>query len=113
MLVSLGGILGSLTRWVLSLVIPHSGNGTLVANLLAVALAIFFLVLMERRGITQLRYFLLPGFCGGLSTFSAVTYEAVAPDEAGFSYLLINVVASLIVAYLSLKIARKVVKARI
>ena len=68
---------------------------------------------MERRGITQLRYFLLPGFCGGLSTFSAVTYEAVAPDEAGFSYLLINVVASLIVAYLSLKVARKVVKARI
>ena len=97
----------------LSLIIPHGGNGTLVANLLAVALAIFFLVLMERRGITELRYFLLPGFCGGLSTFSAVTYEAVAPDEAGFSYLLINVVASLIVAYLSLKIARKVVKARI
>ena len=68
---------------------------------------------MERRGITELRYFLLPGFCGGLSTFSAVTYEAVAPDEAGFSYLLINVVASLIVAYLSLKVARKGVKARI
>ncbi|WP_095675401.1 fluoride efflux transporter FluC [Candidatus Planktophila versatilis] len=112
-LVSLGGVLGSLTRWILSLIIPHSGNGTLAANLLAVALAIFFLVLMERRGITELRYFLLPGFCGGLSTFSAVTYEAVAPDEAGFSYLLINVVASLIVAYLSLKVARKVVKARI
>ena len=67
---------------------------------------------MERRGITELRYFLLPGFCGGLSTFSAVTYEAVAPDEAGFSYLLIHVVASLIVAHLSLKVARKVVKAR-
>jgi CrcB protein len=57
---------------------------------------------MERRGITELRYFLLPGFCGGLSTFSAVTYEAVAPDEAGLTYLLI----------LSLKVARKVVKAR-
>lgn len=77
------------------------------------ALAVFFLVLLERRGITELRFFLLPGFCGGLSTFSAVTYEAVAPDEAGLSYLLINVVASLIVAYLSLKLARKFVKARI
>ena len=96
----------------LSLVIPQSGNGTLAANLLAVCLAIFFLVLMERRGITELRYFLLPGFCGGLSTFSAVTYEAVAPDEAGLTYLLINVIASLIVAHLSLKVARKVVKAR-
>jgi len=97
---------------VLSLVIPQSGSGTLVANLLAVALAIFFLVLVERRRITELRYFLLPGFCGGLSTFSAVTYEAVAPNEAGFTYLLINVIASLIVAHLSLKVARKVVKAR-
>ena len=70
------------------------------------------MVLMERRGITALRYFLLPGFCGGLSTFSAVTYDAVAPDEAGLSYLLINVIASLIVAHLSLKVARRVVKAR-
>jgi CrcB protein len=41
-----------------------------------------------------------------------VTFEAVAPDEAGLTYLLINVIASLIVAHLSLKVARKVVKAR-
>jgi CrcB protein len=67
---------------------------------------------MERRGITELRYFLLPGFCGGLSTFSAVTYEAVAPDEAGFTFLLLNVVASLVVAHFSLKAARRYVKVR-
>jgi len=70
------------------------------------------MVLMERRGITELRYFLLPGFCGGLSTFSAVTYEAVVPDEAGFTYLFINIAASLIVAYFSLKYARKLIKVR-
>jgi len=68
---------------------------------------------MERRGITELRYFLLPGFCAGLSTFSAVTYDAVAPGEGGIFYLLINVVACLVVAHFSLKISRKVVKARI
>jgi len=71
-----------------------------------------FMVFMERRGITELRYFLLPGFCGGLSTFSAVTYEAVAPDEAGFTFLLLNVVASLVVAHFSLKAARRYVKVR-
>lgn len=70
------------------------------------------MVLMERRGITELRYFLLPGFCGGLSTFSAVTYEAVAPGEAGFTYLFINIGASLVVAFLALKYARKFIKAR-
>ena len=67
---------------------------------------------MERRGMTELRYFLLPGFCGGLSTFSAVTFEAVAPGEAGFTYLIINVVTSLIVAYFALKLARKLIKVR-
>lgn len=70
------------------------------------------MVLMERRGITELRYFLLPGFCGGLSTFSAVTFEAVAPGEAGFLYLFINIVASLAVAYFSLKYARRFIKVR-
>lgn len=99
-------------RWALSILIPSSGPGTLAANLLAIFLAMNFMVLMERRGITELRYFLLPGFCGGLSTFSAVTYEAVAPDEAGFAYLFLNIAASLFVAYLSLKYARKLIKVR-
>ena len=92
--------------------IPSSGPGTLVANLLAILLAMILMVLMERRGITELRYFLLPGFCGGLSTFSAVTFEAVAPGEAGFTYLFINIVASLVVAFLALKYARKFIKVR-
>ena len=99
-------------RWALSVVIPSSGPGTLAANLLAIFLAMFLMVLLERRRITELRYFLLPGFCGGLSTFSAVTFEAVAPDEAGFSYLFINIVASLFVAFFSLKYARKLIKVR-
>ncbi|CAB4531912.1 unannotated protein [freshwater metagenome] len=112
MLVSFGGVLGSLTRWSLSLVIPQSGNGTLAANLLGVALAMFFMVLMERKGITELRYFLLPGFCGGLSTFSAVTFEAIAPGEAGLKYLFINILASLVTAHFALRISRSLVKVR-
>lgn len=70
------------------------------------------MVLMERRGITELRFFLLPGFCGGLSTFSAVTYEAVVPDAVGFTYLFINIGASFVVAFFALKYARKFIKVR-
>lgn len=104
--------MGTLLRWFLSLVIPSSGPGTLAANLLAISLAMILMVILERRRITEMRYFLLPGFCGGLSTFSAVTYEAVAPEEAGFAYLFINIAASLFVAYVSLKYARKLIKVR-
>lgn len=70
------------------------------------------MVFMERRGITELRYLLLPGFCGGLSTFSAVTYEAVAPGEAGLAFLFFNLFSSLVVVFLALKFARKYIKVR-
>jgi CrcB protein len=84
--------------------------GTLSANLIGVALVMFFMVLMERRGITELRYFLLPGFCGGLTTFSAVTLQVVEPGEGGFIYLLVTVVASLVIAAISLNLSRKYIK---
>jgi CrcB protein len=67
---------------------------------------------MERRGVTELRYFLLPGFCGGLGTFSAVTFEAVAPGEGGFIYLALNIVLSFTAVAISLPLSRKLIKQR-
>ncbi len=67
---------------------------------------------MERRGVTELRYFLLPGFCGGLGTFSAVTYEAVVPEEGGVIFLALNIVLSLAAVAISLPLSRKWVKQR-
>ena len=112
MIVALGGALGSLTRFWLQTVIALDTTATLIANLFGVALAVFFLVLMERRGITELRWFLLPGFCGGMTTFSAVTVQVVDPQDGGFSYLVLTVIASLIVAHATMVISRKVVKVK-
>ena len=67
---------------------------------------------MERRGITSLRYFLLPGFCGGLGTFSAITYEAVAPGEAGYTYLALNILLSFIAVAITLPLSRRWIKQR-
>ena len=67
---------------------------------------------MERRGVTELRYFLLPGFCGGLGTFSAVTFEAVVPGEGGFVYLALNIVLSFTAVAISLPLSRKLIKQR-
>lgn len=67
---------------------------------------------MQHRGITSLRYFLLPGFCGGLGTFSAITYEVIAPDEGGFIYLFLNIVLSLAAVVISLRLSQRLVNQR-
>lgn len=67
---------------------------------------------MQHRGLTALRYFLLPGFCGGLGTFSAITFEAVSPGEGGYTYLLLNVILSFAAVAISLPLSRKLIRER-
>lgn len=64
---------------------------------------------MERRGITQWRYILLPGFCGGLGTFSAITFETVVPQEGGLAYFFLNLALSFLAVAISLPLSRKFV----
>ncbi|MBU3734273.1 MAG: CrcB family protein [Candidatus Planktophila sp.] len=111
-LVSLGGVAGTLTRYGLGEILPNDRQGTLAANLFGVALAAALLVLMERRGISQLRLLLLPGFCAGLTTFSAVTAQSLEPRDGGIEFLLINVFFSLLIVIIVLPAARKLIPVR-
>ena len=108
----MGGVAGTLARYGIGLLIPQDRPGTLAANLIGVALASVLLVLMERRGITQLRLLLLPGFCAGLTTFSAVTVHAIEPAKGGLLYLATNVILSLVIVAIVLPIARKTIPVR-
>ena len=112
MLVSVGGIAGTLSRFGLGEVFPNDRAGTLAANLIGVALAAILLVVMDRRGITELRLLLLPGFCAGLTTFSAVTAQSLEPRDGGAIFLLQNVFLSLVIVVVLLPLARKVVPVR-
>ena len=112
LLVSIGGVAGTLSRYGIGLLIPQDRPGTLAANLIGVALASALLVLMERRGITQLRLLLLPGFCAGLTTFSAVTVHSIEPAKGGPLYLATNVFLSLVIVAIVLPIARKTIPVR-
>ena len=67
---------------------------------------------MERRGITELRWFLIPGYCGGLTTFSGVTFEVMRESGAGFTYLLLNVLASLAAVAIALPLSRRWIKVK-
>ena len=99
-------------RYSLSLVIPDDRTGTLAANLIGVALASALLVLMERRGVSELRHLLLPGFCAGLTTFSAVTAQSLEPREGGLLFLAHNLFFSLMIVVIIVPLARRLIPVR-
>ncbi len=101
-----------MSRFGIGELFPDDRTGTLTANLVGVAIASILLVLMERRGITELRLLLLPGFCAGLTTFSAVTAQSLEPSEGGALFLLQNVIFSLVIVIIALPLARKVIPVR-
>lgn len=86
--------------------------GTLAANLTGVAIASALMVLMERRGSTELRHLLLPGFCAGLTTFSAVTAQSLGPKDGGMLFLLHNLIFSFMIIVIVLPLARRVIPVR-
>ena len=112
LLVAFGGVAGTLVRYGIGILVPEDRPGTLTANLIGVALASALLVLMERRGITQLRLVLLPGFCAGMTTFSAVTVYSIEPTDGGFLYLATTVVLSLLIVVIVIPITRRIIPVR-
>lgn len=112
LLVAIGGVAGTLVRFSLSFVFPDDRSGTLAANLIGVALASALLVFVEHRGVKELRHLLLPGFCGGLTTFSAVTVQVFEPADGGALFLAENVCFSLLIVIIALPLSRKLIPVR-
>ena len=75
-----GGGLGALVRYVLYLIIPHQTYlplATLIANFFGCFIAtIVFVYFTLKSGLNPTcKTFLITGFCGGLSTLSALSLE--------------------------------------
>ncbi len=118
--VFIGGGLGSLVRFLLGKWVNsfHNSNfpfGTFIINIVACFVLGFFIGLADQKQILSpaIRLFLVVGFCGGFSTFSAFSSETLTLIQQGQNttmllYVLLSVVVCLIATFGGLLIADKI-----
>jgi fluoride exporter len=105
--VFIGGGLGSVVRYLLGLVFAKSNLSlpiaTLSANIISCSIFAFSLwafhqKLQENQG---LKLFILTGICGGLSTFSAFSYETMELlKQQNYLWASANIILSLVLCIL-------------
>jgi CrcB protein len=105
--VAAGGILGSVARWVASLLIPVASAfpfATLFVNITGSFIIGFYSTLSGPDGrlfaTTRQRQFVMTGFCGGYTTFSSFSLETVRLLRGGMNHTALLYIALSVVTWL-------------
>jgi len=116
LVISAGGALGCLLRWVLGVklnsLLSALPLGTLAANLVGCYLIGFAIAYLGARPAVapEWRLFVVTGFLGGLTTFSTFTAEVAAALQAGrmmwaFGELAVHICGGLVMVFLGMATA--------
>ena len=118
--VFIGGGIGSISRylggkWINSFTHPAFPYATLFVNLLAcLIIGMLAGTQIQKEFISPtIRYFLMIGFCGGFSTFSAFSFESVKLLQEGnitsfFIYVLVSVTGCILLTLGGIVLIQKV-----
>ncbi len=111
--VFLGGGLGSLCRYSISLAMSNYDTkfpwATFIANAISCIILGFLISLSLKEGLnSNLKLLLITGFCGGFSTFSTFSYETFHLLEQGLiNQAMLNIAGSIFVCLLCIFIGLK------
>ena len=118
--VAAGGVLGSVARYLVSLLIPATFGfpfATLFVNITGSFVIGFYNTLTGPDGRllagTRQRQFVMTGFCGGYTTFSAFSLETFRLLHGGmiktaFTYIAVSVVSWLLAVWLGHALANSI-----
>lgn len=113
-LIALGGGIGSIFRYLTSVMVQKYYASifplaTLITNVLGCFLIGLIVGLLEKNQMTNsdLKWFLITGFCGGYTTFSAFGYENISLMQSNnsglaFVYIGISIITGLFAVWLGL-----------